>query len=94
VYYVGQIDKNGREMWTEVKGFEARDWQIRWQLFNALYPECDKKVCQFFRSSRYSFNGLSRQFSAWGMRRKGNGGGSGFLVLKSFETLEIRAGCR
>src|SRR6266487_1072727 len=24
VCYVGQIDKNGREMWTEVKGFETR----------------------------------------------------------------------
>jgi hypothetical protein len=35
----GQIDKNGREIWTEVKGFETRDWQIRWKLFDALYPE-------------------------------------------------------
>jgi hypothetical protein len=35
---------NGREMWTEVKGFETRDWQIRWKLFDALYPERDNRV--------------------------------------------------
>jgi hypothetical protein len=40
----GQIDRNGREMWTEVKGFETRDWQIRWKLFDALYPERDNRV--------------------------------------------------
>jgi len=44
VCYVGQIDKNGREMWTEVKGFETRDWQIRWKSFDALYPERDNLV--------------------------------------------------
>jgi hypothetical protein len=44
VCYAGQIDKNRREMWTEVKGFETRDWQIRWKLFDALYPERDNRV--------------------------------------------------
>jgi hypothetical protein len=32
------------KMWTEVKGFETRDWQIRWKLFDALYPERDNRV--------------------------------------------------
>jgi hypothetical protein len=36
--------KNGREMWTEVKGLETRDWQILWKLFDALYPERDNRV--------------------------------------------------
>ena len=36
--------KNGREMWTEVKGLETRDWQILWKLFDALYPERDNRA--------------------------------------------------
>jgi hypothetical protein len=46
-HYAGQIDKNGGEMWTEVKGFETRDWQIHWKLFEALHTERDKRVIKY-----------------------------------------------
>jgi hypothetical protein len=39
-----EIDKNGGEMWTEVKGFETPEWRLKWKLFEALYPERDKQV--------------------------------------------------
>lgn len=39
-----EIDKNGGEVWTEVKGFETADWRLKWKLFEALYPERDKQV--------------------------------------------------
>jgi Protein of unknown function (DUF1064) len=39
-----EIDKNGGEMWTEIKGVETADWRLRWKLFDALYPERDKQV--------------------------------------------------
>lgn len=37
-------DKNGNEVWTEVKGFETPEWRLKWKLFCALFPERDKKV--------------------------------------------------
>lgn len=39
-----EYDKNGGEMWTEVKGFETPEWRLKWKLFEALYPERDKQV--------------------------------------------------
>lgn len=39
-----EIDKNGGEMWTEVKGFKTPEWELKWKLFEALYPERDKQV--------------------------------------------------
>lgn len=39
-----EIDKNGGEIWTEVKGFETPEWRLKWKLFEALYPERDKQV--------------------------------------------------
>lgn len=39
-----EIDHNDNEVWTEVKGFETPEWRLKWKLFEALYPERDKKV--------------------------------------------------
>ena len=39
-----EIDKNGGEMWTEVKGAETEAFRLRWKLFDALYPERDKQI--------------------------------------------------
>jgi len=39
-----EVDKNGGEMWTEIKGFETPEWRLKWKLFEALYPERDKQV--------------------------------------------------
>jgi hypothetical protein len=39
-----EVDKNGGEMWTEIKGFETPEWCLKWKLFDALYPERDKQV--------------------------------------------------
>jgi hypothetical protein len=39
-----EIDKNGGEMWTEIKGFETPEFRLKWKLFDALYPERDKQV--------------------------------------------------
>ena len=39
-----EIDKNGYEMWTEVKGFPTPEWRLKWKLFEALFPERDKQV--------------------------------------------------
>jgi hypothetical protein len=39
-----EIDRYGKEMWTEVKGFETPDWRLRWKLFEACYPERNKQV--------------------------------------------------
>lgn len=39
-----EIDKNGGEMWTEIKGFETPEWKLKWKLFCALFPERDKQV--------------------------------------------------
>lgn len=39
-----EIDREGKEMWTEVKGFDTVDWRIKWKLFEALYPERAKQV--------------------------------------------------
>ena len=29
---------------TEVKGFETREWRLKWKLFEACYPDRKKKV--------------------------------------------------
>lgn len=39
-----ETDHKGNEVWTEVKGFETPEWRLKWRLFEALYPERDKKV--------------------------------------------------
>lgn len=39
-----EVDKNGGEVWTEVKGFETPEWRLKWRLFEALYPERDKQI--------------------------------------------------
>lgn len=39
-----EVDKKGNEMWTEVKGFATPEWRIKWNLFDALFPELDKQV--------------------------------------------------
>jgi hypothetical protein len=39
-----EIDMNGNEMWTEVKGLETPEWRLKWKLFEALYPEREKQV--------------------------------------------------
>lgn len=39
-----EIDKNGGETWTEVKGFETPEWRLKWKLFDAIHPEWNKQV--------------------------------------------------
>lgn len=39
-----EIDRKGRETWTEVKGFRTPDWELKWKLFEALYPNRAKQV--------------------------------------------------
>lgn len=39
-----EIDSKGNETYTEVKGYATRDWKLRWKLFEALYPELEKRV--------------------------------------------------
>ncbi len=33
------VDKNGKELFVEVKGVETKDWKIKWKLAHVLYPE-------------------------------------------------------
>lgn len=39
-----EIDHNGNEVWTEIKGFETAEWRLKWKLFEALFPEREKQV--------------------------------------------------
>ncbi len=39
-----EIDKNGGEVWTEVKGFETPEWRPKSRLFDVLHPDLDKQV--------------------------------------------------
>lgn len=39
-----EIDKDGNEMYTEVKGFPTPEFRLKWKLFDALYPEIEKQV--------------------------------------------------
>ena len=39
-----EVDKKGKEMWTEVKGFETPEWRLKWKLFDALFPERNKQI--------------------------------------------------
>jgi hypothetical protein len=39
-----EIDRDGKETWTEVKGFETPEWRLKWKLFEALYPDRSMQV--------------------------------------------------